>query len=139
MPLHVVYFENSSGVISLPPTSDTPTPSGYIRKEANTIYEVAALEKRMQRDSVDRAEQECERDEALFMEKRREIRRKIMARMESVDTDLQTKEFLRGWCQLRDETRRQKYADIIHQRLSYFELLNFDKPRNAEELLGESL
>jgi hypothetical protein len=139
MALHVVYFKNAAGKISLPPTSDVPAPRGYERCEANTIYEVIELERLMQREALDRAEQEAERDFNMCEPARQEVRRKIMTRLESSDTDEMTKEFLRGWCQLRDETRRKKYADIIHQRLSYFELLNFDKPRNAEEILKVSL
>lgn len=139
MALHIIYFENASGVISLPPTSDTPTPPGYVRKEANTIYEVLALEKRMQREALDRAEREVERDSLAFEEARRDVRRRILSRIESVETDEMTKEFLRGWCKLRDETRRQKYTDFIHQRLSYFEALHFDKPRDAGEILKVEL
>lgn len=139
MPLHVVYFENRHGRISLPPTSDTVTPPGYERREANTIFELMALERRLQRESTDRAEQEAELDASIMSEPRRRARQAILDRMASVDTDPETKEMLRLWCQLKDEQRRVHYANIIHQRLSYFEALHYDKPRNAEEILGESL
>ena len=40
---------------------------------------------------------------------------------------------------LRDERRREKYKQIFQQREGYFESLHNNKPRNAEELLGEGL
>ena len=139
MPLLLTYFENASGQISIPPTEDIPTPRGYERRECHTIYEVMKLEARMQQDATCRAEIEAEEDSQRFDARRKQIRRDIQTKIASSNTDPETKEFLRLWCELRDEQRRKKYADFIHQRLCYFEALHYDKPRNAEEVLGEAI
>jgi hypothetical protein len=42
----VVYFENRGGHIILAVTHNSPTPTGYIRKDVNTPVEIAKLSKR---------------------------------------------------------------------------------------------
>jgi hypothetical protein len=139
MAIHLLYFEDRDGNISLPPTSDTPCPPAYQRCEANTIAEVESLERRMQQASRAKADREGIEWEQAGLEVRRANRRSIMTAIESASTDQYTKDFLREWCKLRDESRRAKYKEIFQQREGYFEALHNDKMRNAEELLGEPL
>src|ERR1017187_5789977 len=136
---YVTYFESASGAISIPPTLDTPTPPGYDRRECHSIHEVEALERRMQQSSRDTAELEGGRWEAEGMETRRPVHRNLMTAIEPSSTSPYDKEFLKAWCELRDEKRREPYKRIFQQRESYFEALHFDHPRNAEEVLKESL
>ena len=139
MPCYVVYFENAQGKISLPPTLDTPTPPGYERRECQSISQVRELERRMAQEARDRRDAEWEHEQESWTEARRDIRRRIMTSIESSSTSQYEKDFLRSWCQLRDEKRRDHYQRIFEQREAYFEALHYDKPRNAEEVLGESL
>jgi hypothetical protein len=135
----MVYFENAAGKVSLPPSVDTPTPDGYARRECHDIFEVERVEKRLQQETMDRREQEAQTDYNTFEEGRRATRRKIMTLIESSHTDARLRDFLIGWCQLRDEKRREYYKQQINCYQSGLEMLNYDKPRNAEELLKESL
>lgn len=139
MPCYVVYFERSDGTIFIPPDHTTPTPDGMIRRECQSISEVHALERRMQQEARDRAEQEAEGELARTLERQRQIRRHIMTSIESSSTSQYDKDFLRAWCQLRDDKRREHYKRLFQQREAYFESLHYDKPRNAEEVLKESL
>jgi hypothetical protein len=138
MAIHLVYFEDRDGNISLPPTDDTPCPPGYDRREANTLAEVDRLQKRLQQATYARCQQELMRDEAAFAEARERVRSSLTARIASAATTEYEKEFLRCYIQLREE-KREKYRQRFACDTAYLEMRENDKPRNAEELLGESL
>ena len=128
MAIHLVYFESPSGEILLPPTSDTPTPRGCIRKEANFINEVLALEKRLEQQTRDRDERQAEAQQAMMEPVRVRVRRNIMSAIASADTDAYTKDFLRHWCMCVDE-KRAKYTASYRAREVYLEALNYDRPQ----------
>lgn len=134
MAIHLIYFESQRGEILLPPTSDTPCPRGHILREANTISEVHDLERRLQRQELDRHEQQLERDHDWAEEKRREVRRRLISRIDSAATDEYTKEFLRNWMMLRDEKRREYYKNQFRCREVYLEGLHFDRPQTLDEV-----
>lgn len=136
---YVIYFERPDGTILIPPTHDTRIPDGCNRHECNSIHEVELLERRMQQDTRDRAEREADHEDEMLTERRRQIRRNIMSSIESSATTPYDKDFLLAWCQLRDDKRRERYKQLFQQRESYFESLHNDRPRNAEEILKESL
>lgn len=134
MAIHLVYFESQRGEILLPPTSDTPRPRGHILREANSINEVHDLERRLQRQEADKHEQQLERDHDVTESSRREIRRRLIARIDSCATDEYTKDFLRNWMMLRDEKRREYYKNQFRCREVYLEALNFDRPQTLGEV-----
>jgi hypothetical protein len=138
MAIRLVYFEGPKGDILLPPTSDTPCPPGYILREANYINEVHELERKLQRQDMDRFEQQLERDYNVTEAKRAEVRRRLAARIDSCATDEYTKEFLRNWMMLRDEKRREYYKNQFRCREVYLEALHFDRPQTLGEVVKVS-
>jgi hypothetical protein len=138
MAIHLIYFEDRGGNISLPPSDDTPCPPGYDRREANTLAEVDRLQRRLQQATYERCQRELQRDEEAFAESRERVRSALAARIASAATSEYEKEFLRGYIQLREE-KREKYRQRFACDRAYLELRENDHPRNAEELLGESV
>ena len=138
MAIHLVYFESKDGTISLPPEDSTPCPPGYDRREANTLAEVDRLQSRLQRATYERCQRELMRDEQACAESRERVRASITARIASSATTEYEKEFLRYYIQLREE-KRQAYQKKFSCDVAYLEMRENDRPRNAEELLKESL
>jgi hypothetical protein len=138
MAIHLVYFEAADGTISLPPEDSTPCPPGYDRREANTLAEVDRLQSRLQRATYERCQRELMRDEQACAESRERARASITARIASAATTDYEKEFLREYIKLREE-KRDKYRQKFACDVAYLEMRENDKPRNAEELLKESL
>ena len=138
MAIHLVYFKSRDGTISLPPTDDTPCPPDYMRCEANTLDEVDKLQKRLQQATYERCQRELQRDEEAFAESRERVRSSLTAKIASSATTEYEREFLRAYIQLREE-KRDKYRQRFACDVAFLELRENDKPRNAEELLKESL
>jgi hypothetical protein len=136
--IHLVYFKSRDGTISLPPTDDTPCPPGYMRCEANTLDEVDKLQKRLQQATYERCQRELQRDEEAFAESRERVRSSLTAKIASSATTEYEREFLRAYIQLREE-KRDKYRQRFACDVAYLEMRENDRPRNAEELLKESL
>ena len=138
MAIHLTYFESADGTISLPPSDDTPCPPGYDRREANTLAEVDRLQKRLQSATYERCQRELMHDEQALAESRERVRASITARISSAATTDYEKEFLRCYIQLREE-KRKAYQKKFSCDVAYLEMRENDKPRNAEEILRESL
>jgi hypothetical protein len=138
MAIRLVFFENARGDISLPPTGDTPCPPGYQRSEANTLAEVDRLQSRLQEATRRRCAAELQHDEEAFAEARERVRSAITARIASSATTPYERDFLRAYIQLREE-KRAKYRARFACDTAYLEMRENDRPRNAEELLKESL
>jgi hypothetical protein len=138
MAIHLTYFESKDGTISLPPSDDTPCPPGYDRREANTLAEVDRLQKRLQSATYERCQRELMHDEQALAESRERVRASITARIASAATTEYEKEFLREYIKLREE-KRDKYRQKFTCDVAYLEMRENDKPRNAEEILRESL
>ena len=138
MAIHIQYFRNASGVINLPPTDDTPCPPTYERCEANSLAEVDALQRALQSQTYARTSLEQAHDDATFADARERVRSDLTARISSNTTSQYEKDFIRAYLQLRDE-KREKYRSRFVCDTAFLEMRENDKPRNAEELLGESL
>jgi len=138
MAIHLKYFERSNGDILLPPSDDTPCPSDCIAREANTLTEVDALQRRLQQATYARCQRELQRDEEAFAAAREDVRSRLTSRIASSATSEYEREFLRSYIQLREE-KRDKYRARFTCDTAYLELRENDKPRNVEELLKESL
>ena len=139
MAIHLCYFEAEDGRLSLPPTDDTPTPPGYIRKEANTLTEVDALQHRLQQATYERCQKELQHDEAAFSVARKDTYDRLYSRMHSAATSEYEREFIKYYLQVRQPERRAEYRKKFACDTAFLELRENDKARNAEELLGESL
>ena len=138
MAIHLIYFRNAAGDISLPPTDDTPCPPDYMRCEANTLTEVDALQRELQSATYRRSQLELIRDEQAFATARERVRSDLTARIASSATSEYEREFIRLYLQLREDKRAAYRARFECDR-AYLEMRENDRPRNAEELLGESL
>jgi hypothetical protein len=80
-----------------------------------------------------------ETDEQAFGSARKETYDRLYARMTSSSCSEYEKEFLRYYLQVHREEKRAEYRKRFACDTAYFEMRENDKPRNAEELLGESL
>jgi hypothetical protein len=138
MAIHLRYFERRDGTILLPPSDDIPCPADCIDREANTLAEVDALQRRLQQATYARCQRELIADEQAFAIARSEVASRLSARMASSATTPYEKDFLREYVKLREE-KRDKYRARFACDRAYLELRENDHPRNAEELLGESL
>lgn len=142
MAIHLTYFEDSTGHIQLPPTSDIPAPPGYQRSEANTLDEVDKLQARMQRQEADELERAGIREEVVWGQRLAEQRSKLIALVRSSTTTEYEKEFLMYWMQLRDEKRKAYFKSRFSVDIAaraFFEQREYDTPRTPEELMKESL
>jgi hypothetical protein len=138
MAIHLRFFERSNGEILLPPDSDTPCPKDCIEKEANSLAEVDVLQKRLQTLTAVRRARELQTDEDSFAYAREKVRSDLTRQLSSAATSEYEKEFIRLYLQLREE-KREVYRKRFACDAAYLELRENDKPRNAEELLKESL
>lgn len=138
MAIHLRYFERPDGTVLLPPSDDIPCPADCLDREANTLTEVDALQKRLQAATYARCQRERMRDEVAFAESRQRVIDNIHSRIASAATTQYEKDFLREYIKLREE-KREKYRQRFACDTAYLELRENDHPRNAEELLKESL
>jgi hypothetical protein len=138
MAIHLRYFERADHTILLPPDDATACPPDCILREANTLAEVDILQKRLQAATYARCQDELARDESAFAEVRARVISNITARIASSTTTQYERDFLREYIKLREE-KREKYRQRFACDTAYLELRENDKPRNAEELLKESL
>jgi hypothetical protein len=142
MAIHLRYFERRDGTILLAPDDISglraTCPPDCIEREANTLAEVDALQRRLQAATYERCQRELLRDEAAFAESRQRVIDSIHQTLASSATTQYERDFLREYVKLREE-KREKYRQRFACDTAYLELRENDKPRNAEELLGESL
>jgi hypothetical protein len=138
MAIHLKYFERPDGTVLLPPTDDTQCPPDCIAREANSLAEVDALQRRLQAATYARCQRELEADESAFAAVRSEVASRLSQRMASAATTQYEKDFLREYVKLREE-KRDRYRQRFTCDRAFLEMRENDHPRNAEELLGESL
>jgi hypothetical protein len=130
----VIYFRYPNGHLVLAPYSDFPTPSGAIKEAADTLAQVDRLEAALQRQELDRGEQELQHDVERIQAKSQEVRDRIYARMVSGSTTPYEREFLRLYLQLRDERKREKYRQRFLEYSMYLSARHNDigKGRRAD-------
>jgi hypothetical protein len=140
MPAPLVrYFIRRDGAILIPPTSDIPCPSHSNEHYCHTIRDVESLVRRMQQAALDEAERAGIRQSIVWEPKMQAIRDDLLSKMHSAATTPWEREFIREWLKLRDERKKEKYAQLFEHRRVVAEALEYDRPRTAEEVLGESL
>lgn len=141
MAIRLYYFEDTSGDIQLPPNDEcyfTFCPAGYDRREANTLAEVDALQKRLQTQTYRRQHAEWEREDIGWAACHKQVVSRLQSTLASSVTTNYEREFIRAYIQLREEKRANYRQRFICDR-AYLELRENDRPRNPEETLGESL
>lgn len=135
----VVYFKNSrdpnrpEGYLLLAPYSQCPAPYGYSREVARTLPEIDRLERTLVEQEVANAIAEHIREEAVFAERERLIRDRLLAIMHSGSSSQYEKDYSREWMNLRDEKKRKKYAEIFEHRAMHLYARHNDMPRNRDE------
>ena len=149
MAIHLQYFINREGQIAIPPDAEAasivlkdPRWAGYELREANDIHEVDRLQKRLQQQTWDELQREGEQQASAWEERLKAQRDRLIAKAVSAATTQYEKDFFREWLKLKDEQRREKFKQRYlcdMAAYSFFEQREFDKPRNAEETLKESL
>jgi len=139
--IHFHYFEDRDGNIQLPPDDETyftQCPPGYDRREANTLDEVDKVQKRLQEADYKRHQAEYERDDAAWAGGRQRITDSLNTTIASSTSTQYGKDFARAYLQLRED-KKKAYHKKMFEYVSFLEMRENDKPRNVEELLGESL
>ncbi len=144
MALHVRYFENPRAEnswerILLPPNDETPCPPHCELKEANTLAELDRLRDRLWEAELEKCEKELIRDEMMFLGRRKAVADRIAARIASSSTPEKEKDLLRYYVHIWRPIKMEEYRKRFLADQAYFELREFDKARNAEEVLGERI
>jgi hypothetical protein len=134
----IIYFVCGSSALSNPPRpigyvliapyTDCPTPEGYRREEARYLSDAYELEKKLVQQEREGQEQEVELERARDQQWHQKIRDRLYVRMISSSTDVYEQEFIKAWLQLKDEQKRNKYAQFLTQRQMYLHALHFDTP-----------
>ena len=138
----VFYFVNGSnpaheiGYVMLAPYTGggdrclCPTPEGYRLEYADTLPDVDKLERKLQRQELEQAEREGEREMSVLEARRKELRDRMYQHMTSSETDPWNKEFYRLYLQLSDERKKKMYAQRFLERESYLWARHNDTPKN---------
>lgn len=131
--LNVIYFVHADNHrIMLAPYTGFPTPYNHTREVANTLTEVSTLQRRLQEQERRDAEREYITGESKMEALSQVIRDKLYARMASSATTEYEKDYIRAWLELKDEKKRQRYAEIFHLRQHYLWALEMDSARNRK-------
>jgi hypothetical protein len=107
----VVYFESPTGEISLPGTTEENQrgQNGWIRRQANTLKALDALQRRMEEQDRRDMRARLDRDEMVFEEKRRKTRESLLRTITKRTTSRYEREFISEYLQLSDERKRKFY------------------------------
>lgn len=114
----VIYWRRPDGFLILAPSSQTPCPDAFIREEADTLAAVDRLEKVLQYQEAQAAESELILDMGRVERRSEIIRDHLYQRMTSGDCPQWEKDFIREYLKLRNERKRQQYAER-HRKLWY--------------------
>jgi hypothetical protein len=133
----VLYFENSSGNIMLPPTDEDAYRikselgrRGYELREAGTLAEIDRLQKRLQDDGYKERQAELERDEITMGQLRRQVRERLLSRMVSSSTTPYERDFISAYLMLRDDKRAEFQKRFMLDEVAYFTQREYDNPKN---------
>lgn len=121
----VVFWRKPDGYLILAPYSSAPCPSDCIREEADTLHAVDLLEKVLQAQEARAAESELILDLGRVERRSEIIRDHLYARMTSGDCPQWERDFIREYLKLRNERKRQQYAER-HRKLWYLYSNHYD-------------
>jgi len=123
----IIYFESPTGLISLPGTDEEGArgQNGWLRKEANTLQAVDALQKKMEEQDRRELRGQLDRDEAVFEMKRQKTRDSLLKSLTRNSTTHYEKEFIREYLSTSDE-RKKRFYQKDKQLNAYFMAREFD-------------
>jgi hypothetical protein len=128
----ILYFENSAGEISMPPTTEEALrfkkqmeAKGWELREAGTLSEVDKLQTRLQELEIRRVAPNLEHHQKVREAVRKQVSSNLYARLATGIGDYE-KEFIRCYLQLREE-KRDRYRDIWTQRQMYLHVREMDE------------
>jgi hypothetical protein len=141
----VVYFENSSGHILLPPEEigqglalarqmweQRYKGQGYEWKEAETWHDVTRLQQRLQEQELKRAVEMRDRSMMSYDAVKGKIASNLRQRMQSADCDTFEREFIQHYLALAPE-KRAKYEQRFTEYQAYLWAVENDAGRKIEE------
>jgi hypothetical protein len=127
----VIYFENYSGHILLPPEEIGKGPAlarkifeeryerqGYMWREAGTLWDVDKLQKRLVDQSQRELDQQAARVSNAREVARSQTRSNLYQRMASSDCDPWEREFIRYWMDL-DDQKKKTFEQRFKERNMY--------------------
>lgn len=79
-----IYYEAADGSVMPASATHEEVPSGYARREAQTITEMRALERRMNRQELDKRERWIESEQAMAEYAQSQARAELRQRMQSM-------------------------------------------------------
>jgi len=137
----ILYYENSSGTISLPPTTADALrlrpamfTRGFSLHEASTLAEARALQRRLQLQSQRETQADRINEEFMYSELRRQVRARLYARMNSASTSEYERDYIREYLAYSE----LKHDAIMRNRFkppdSYFTALEFDGNHGKQHL-----
>lgn len=125
----IVFFKDAKGKLMLAAYSAQPTPEGYSREYADTLPAARELEKRLQQQDRDEMEREGIRDLLATSARRKAVRDRMYASINSSATSEYDKEFLRLYIQL-DDSKTALFEQRWLERTSYLHSLHYDSPKD---------
>lgn len=142
----VVYFINSRGEVSLPPTTedalrikDQMRKRGYEFREAGTLAEIDRLQQHLQDQELRNKERALESNERIYAHARATVRARLLARMVSSETTPYERDFIKAYLMLRDEKREEYRKRFLADTAAYFVQRNFDNPRQQLQRVADSV
>ncbi len=137
----ILYFVDSNGTVSLPPSTDAALgikssmgKRGWELKEAGTLAEVDALQKRLQDQEYRENQAAMERDEMTTGQLRKQVRDRLVARMVSSSTRPYERDFIQSYLMLREE-KRGEYRKKFTADVSYFMAREFNSKTHLHSII----
>lgn len=138
----IVYFQNRSGEIWLPPSTqqalaikDRMRDRGFELREANTLDKIDRLQKELQDQEYRKRERDCERLDLLRAQVRRGVRDRLVARMTSSSTRPYERDFIQAYLMLSDEKRETFRKRFMCDNIAYFEKRESDNPYHFLDMI----
>ena len=145
----VIYFENASGHILLPPVEIGHGPEtarrlyeeryraqGYEWREAGTLWDVDKLQKRL----VDQGNRETRQQREVVSwhrdQGRAQVSSNLRQRMTSADCDAWERDFIRYWLELDDEKKKQ-FEQRFAERNQYLWAREMDSGTQVADRMKE--
>jgi hypothetical protein len=145
----VLYFENASGHILLPPVEigkgdsvarklfeERYKPQGYEWREASTLNDVDRLQKRLQDQAQGELNRQTERVSNARELARQQTRSNLYQRMTSSDCDPYEKDFIRYWMML-DDDKKKVFEQRFNERNMYLHAREFDSHTPVTDRIKE--
>lgn len=141
----VIYFENASGHLVLPPEeigqgtmlaqqiyAERYRSQGYEWREARTLEEVDRLQGRLIQQEQGQLNYQAKVMDQQREQVRGEIADNLRQRMVSADCSAFERDFIEAWLRIREEKRKQ-FTDVWNQRNMYLWAREMDESTKVED------